>query len=97
MTIALCILLLTTVAYGQVRAGAAKREITPELKGHTVYLAGFGHNRLATGVHDPIYVRCLAFEVRPRTLTLCAADVIGLFYDDVQKIRARFAEKAPKG
>src|SRR5262245_17618946 len=81
----------------QVRAGAAKNVITPELEGRKVYLAGFGHNRLATAVHDPLYVRCLAVEVGMRTLLLCAADLIGLFYDDVQKIRARFAEHAPKG
>ncbi len=83
--------------YGQVRAGAAKSPITPELEGRKVYLAGFGHNRLATAVHDPLYVRCLAVEVGKKTLLLCAADLIGLFYDDVQKIRARFAEHAPKG
>jgi hypothetical protein len=83
--------------FTQVRAGAAKSAITPELEGHKVYLAGFGHNRLATAVHDPLYVRCLAVKAGKETLALCAADLIGLFYDDVQKIRARFAEHAPKG
>src|SRR5262245_5696615 len=83
--------------FAQARAGAAKSEITPPLDGHKVYLAGFGHNRLATAVHDPLYVRCLAVEIDKKTLVLCAADLIGLFYDDVQKIRSRFIEHAPKG
>jgi hypothetical protein len=94
------LLLLLAVAapgFAQVRAGAAKSAITPELEGRKVYLAGFGHNRLATAVHDPLYVRCLAVEIGRRTLALCAADLIGLFYDDVQRIRGRFAEHAPKG
>jgi hypothetical protein len=81
----------------QLRAGAAKSMITPELEGHKVYLAGFGHNRVATAEHDPLYVRCLAVKAGKETLALCAADLIGLFYDDVGKIRARFAERAPKG
>jgi len=95
----LLILLLAIAAPGfaQVRAGAAKSAITPELEGRKVYLAGFGHNRLATAVHDPLYVRCLAVEIGKKTLALCAADLIGLFYDDVQRIRARFAGHAPKG
>jgi hypothetical protein len=79
------------------RAGAAKSVITPELSGKTVYLAGFGHNRIATAVHDPLYVRCLALEEGKKTVVLCSADLIGLFYDDVQKIRKLFRAQAPPG
>ena len=78
------------------RAGAAKSLITPELAGKTVYLAGFGHNRVATAVHDALYVRCLALEAE-NTVVFCSADLIGLFYDDVQRIRAIFRTQSPSG
>jgi hypothetical protein len=80
-----------------VLAGAAKNTITPELAGHAVYLAGFGHGRLATGVHDPLYVRCLALRISGNDLVLCSVDLIGLFYDDVQEIRRSFQKQAPPG
>jgi hypothetical protein len=97
LTLILCVLLLSTIAgvAQGLRAGAAKTVITPDLRGHAVYLAGFGHNRIATGVHDDLYVRCLALADESTTLTLCSADLIGLFYEDVQKIRKIFTAEAP--
>jgi hypothetical protein len=78
------------------QAGAAQSVITPELlKSHAVYLAGFGHNRVATAVHDDLYVRCLALGIATQTLVICAADLIGLFYDDVLTIRRAFQQKMP--
>jgi len=61
------------------QAGAAKATITPDVKAANVYMAGFDNNRVATGVHDDLYVRCLALEAGPQTLALCEADVIGSF------------------
>jgi hypothetical protein len=83
--------------HAQFRAGAAQTDITPELGGHGIYLAGFGHNRIATAVHDPLYVRCVAMQAGQRVVVLCAADLIGLFYSDVQKIRALFRTQGPEG
>ncbi|MCX7642395.1 MAG: hypothetical protein N2116_01105, partial [Armatimonadetes bacterium] len=40
------------------QAGAAKRDVTPSLD-RPVFIAGFGNNRTATAIHDPIWVRCL--------------------------------------
>src|SRR5690348_1863790 len=72
------------------RAGAAKRVVTPDLAKHgPVYMAGFGNNRVATGVHDDLYARCLAIATGRRPLVICGVDVIGLFSDDVARIRAR--------
>jgi len=72
----------------QIRAGAAKTEITPDLKKHgPVYMAGFDNNRVATGVHDNLYARCLALSAGGQTVVLCGVDSIGLFSDDVEKIR----------
>jgi hypothetical protein len=88
-------LLLLTPAYGQLRAGTAKNDITPDVSARKVYLAGFGHNRIASAVHDPLYVRCLALAAGHTTLVLCAADLIGLFYEDVQAVRREFLTRAP--
>jgi hypothetical protein len=87
--------LLLHPAFAQLRAGAAQNEITPEIDGHRVYLAGFGHNRIASSVHDPLHVRCLALQAGRPVVVLCAADLIGLFYSDVQRIRQQFRAQVP--
>jgi hypothetical protein len=72
------------------RAGAAKTVITPDLqKFAPVYMAGFGHNRVAAGVHDELYARCLALSAGKKPLVVCEVDLIGLFLDDVERIRAK--------
>lgn len=78
------------------RAGAAKATITPDVKAGKVYLAGFGNNRVATGVHDDLYARCLAIGAGNQTLAMCDVDLIGLFYDDVLRIRAKVKAQAPE-
>ncbi|MBI3910992.1 MAG: neutral/alkaline non-lysosomal ceramidase N-terminal domain-containing protein [Armatimonadetes bacterium] len=70
------------------RAGAAVVEITPSLT-RPVYLAGFGQNRRATGVHDPLYARALVLEAGGERLAIVALDLIGLFHQHVQAIRKR--------
>ncbi|HLW79622.1 MAG TPA: hypothetical protein VKU44_08495, partial [Terriglobia bacterium] len=56
------------------RAGAAKSTITPDIRAGKVYMAGFGNNRVATGVHDDLYVRCLALGAGHTTLVMCGVD-----------------------
>ena len=81
---------LPFAASAQIRAGAAKRTITPDLEKHgPVYMAGFGNNRAATKVHDDLYARCVALSAGGRPLVICGVDLIGLFFDDVRKIRAK--------
>lgn len=81
---------------GDLRAGAAKAVITPDVHAATVYIAGYGQNRVATGVHDDLYARCLALGAGDQTLVVCAADLIGLFYDDVLKVREMVKAQAPE-
>lgn len=83
-------------AQGQLRAGVAKTVVTPDVHKDKVYIAGFGHGRIATGVHDDLYVRCLALEAGGQILVLCSVDVIGLFYDDVLKIREQVKVQTPQ-
>lgn len=83
-------------AQEQLRAGVAKTVVTPDVHSNKVYIAGFGHNRIATGVHDDLYARCLALAAGGQVLVLCSVDVIGLFYDDVLKIREQVKAQAPE-
>ncbi len=51
-----CTMIFTSmpfVAYAELRAGAAKRVITPQTP---AYLAGLANNRLSIGVHDPYVI-----------------------------------------
>jgi hypothetical protein len=42
-------------------------------------------------------VRCLALAAGKNTVVLCSADLIGLFYDDVQRVREIFGAQALPG
>ena len=75
-------------AAAEMRAGAAARTVTPDLVKHApVYMAGFGNNRRATAIHDDLYARCLALQPGDTPLVICGVDSIGLFWDDVARIR----------
>jgi hypothetical protein len=77
-----------------VEAGAAKAVITPDLEKHApVYIAGFGENRRATGIHDDLFARCLALRTSGAPLVLCGVDSIGLFSEDTDRIRALVRKK----
>jgi hypothetical protein len=82
--------------WAALRAGTAKTVITPDVHSAKVYMAGFGHDRISTGVHDELYARCLALSASGKTLVLCSADLIGLFYDDVLKIREKVHAQTPQ-
>lgn len=73
-------------AAAQLQAGAAARKITPALD-RPVFLAGFGNNRVATGVHDDLWARCLALRAGHEPVVICSVDLIGLFHDDVKMVR----------
>ncbi|MBI4889720.1 MAG: hypothetical protein HY821_03780 [Acidobacteria bacterium] len=77
---------------GELRVGSAAVKITPKLDGAPVYLAGFDNGRAATGVHDELWARCLAISAGAKPVAICAVDVIGLFHDDVKKVRAAAPE-----
>jgi hypothetical protein len=92
------VFLVATLASAQgLRVGSATRVITPDLEKHApVYIAGFGNNRLATGVHDDLYSRCMAFQTAERgsdPLIVCGVDSIGLFWEDILRVRKGLSEK----
>jgi len=46
-----------------------------------VWIAGFGSNRPAKGVHDPIWARAIAFRNNGVTIAMVTLDAIGIFHD----------------
>ena len=77
------------------QAGFAKRVITPSLSAGPVYLAGFGHDRKATSVHDDLFVRCLGVSDGAQRLALCSVDLIGFFLPETEKTRLLLAARVP--
>jgi hypothetical protein len=70
------------------QAGFAEVDITPPLDpGKPVYMAGFGQNRKATGVHDPLMVRAVVLKQGRDKIALASADVVGLFRPLVLRVR----------
>ncbi|MDJ0786005.1 MAG: hypothetical protein QNK05_04315 [Myxococcota bacterium] len=53
-----------------------------------IYMAGFGQNRDAQGVRDPIWARGVVLEQGDTKLAIVTLDVVGYFYNEVQTIRA---------
>ncbi|MCC6641449.1 MAG: hypothetical protein IT386_09840 [Deltaproteobacteria bacterium] len=73
------------------KAAACKRKITPVVGvNHTdpIYMAGFGNDRRATGVHDDTWVRGVVLESRGKKIALFVLDVIGYFNNEIQTIRS---------
>lgn len=88
----LCLLVLAGFVQAQekgLRAGFAEVDITPKLEGKKpVYVAGFGKNRKATGVHDPLMARVVVLEDSKTKIALVSVDLVGFFLPDVDRARA---------
>jgi hypothetical protein len=57
-----------------------------------IWLAGFGNSRPANSVHDDLWARAVVLASGDTSVAIVALDVVGFFYDDVLKVRARAAE-----
>lgn len=81
------------VGFGQASAlevGFGVVDITPELsEDKPVYVAGYGQNRRATGIHDPLYARAVVFRDGDQKIGFVVADVVGLFYPTVLEVREK--------
>jgi hypothetical protein len=78
---------LGVAADDELQAGFAEEDITPRVEGKTVYMAGFGHNRKATGVHDPLKARVVVLRHGETRIALVSVDLIGFFHPQVERIR----------
>src|SRR5262249_24815098 len=63
-------------------------DVTPKLDAKKpVFIAGFGHNRKATKVHDPIMARAVVLSDGKQKIALVAVDVVGLFNAVAESVR----------
>ena len=58
-----------------------------------IWLAGFHNGRPVKGVHDDLWARTIVFEKGDTRIGLMVLDVIGFFYDDVQRVRQIVKDK----
>lgn len=76
-------------AAGELTIGLGEVDVTPVLGKKPVYLAGFGQDRKATKVHDPIMARALVLADGDEKVALVSVDVVGLFLPTVERVRAK--------
>jgi hypothetical protein len=83
------LLALPATAAPSLEAGFGEADITPRVDpdGKPVYLAGFGANRKATGVHDPLLARAVVLAHGKEKIALVSVDLIGLFHANVARAR----------
>jgi hypothetical protein len=67
--------------------GFAATDITPKLGDKPVYMAGFGHNRVAAKVHDSLFARAVVLKHDGKKVALVSIDVVGFFYPNVVRVR----------
>jgi hypothetical protein len=84
--------LFCSIVHAGLKVGVGKTVITPpQLQmGKTtpkVWLAGFGCGRAATGVHDDLEARAIVLDDGKKRVGIVALDLLGLFYDDVERLR----------
>ncbi|HAB19639.1 MAG TPA: hypothetical protein DCE44_24800, partial [Verrucomicrobiales bacterium] len=73
------------------RVGFGRVNITPGVGGTNppVWIAGFDQGRAATGVHDDLFVVAVVLDDGQTRLGIVAVDSIGMFHDDVIRVRKR--------
>ena len=75
------------------QAGFAAIDITPDVEnGRRIYLAGYGMNRKATGIHDRLYARTVVFSHGSDRIALVSVDLVGLQYPAVKAVREQLAD-----
>ncbi|MFZ5444561.1 MAG: hypothetical protein ACOZQL_31500 [Myxococcota bacterium] len=57
------------------------------------WLAGFGNNMPMYGIHDDTFARALVMTNGDVSVAIVSIDAVGLFNDDIVRIRARVAKK----
>lgn len=92
LRLSVCLLLAAAPAARaapQLSVGFGEADVTPALGKTPVYMAGFGQNRTATKVHDPIMVRAVVLSDGTKKIALVSVDVVGLFNPFVEGVRGK--------
>ncbi|QDU21455.1 hypothetical protein [Urbifossiella limnaea] len=74
---------------GELTVGFGEADVTPAIGKQPVFLAGFGQNRLAKSVHDPLMARAVVLADGGDKVALVSVDVVGLFLPFVESVRAK--------
>ena len=74
-----------------VEVGFGEQDISPDYKQRAVWIAGYGNNRRATDLHDPIMARAIVLKDGSEKIALASVDLVGLQYTETKKIRAALA------
>src|SRR4051794_7206053 len=77
----------TAAAADALSVGFGEVDVSPEIGKKPVLLAGFGKDRRATKVHDPITARAVVLSDGKDKIALVAVDVVGLFLPSVEAVR----------
>ncbi len=72
-----------------VEVGFGESDITPRLGGKPVFIAGYGQDRRATSVRDPLKARALVLRGGGRKVAFVCLDLVGFFHANVEHVRAR--------
>jgi hypothetical protein len=81
-------------AAGEVEVGFGKADLTPDLNRHTAWLAGYGNNRKAAGVHDSLWARAVVIRDGDQRIALVSVDLVGVQRHTVLEVRRRLANFA---
>jgi len=82
LIVSLAALLISLPALaGDLRVGFGNVDVTPELGKKSVFMAGFGENRLAVKVHDPIMARAVVFDDGKSKIAMACVDVVVGIHD----------------
>jgi hypothetical protein len=74
------------------QVGFGEADITPALGDRPVFMAGFGPNRKATKVHDPLMARAVVFKSGDKKITLASVDLVGFFHPNVLRVRQQLRD-----
>ncbi len=74
---------------GEFSVGFGNTDLTPDVAKKRVYLAGFGMDRLATKVHDPIMASAVVMADGDEKIAFVSVDLVGLFMPSVERIREK--------
>ncbi len=81
-------LILGAVARADLSVGFAEVDVSPTIDPKVpVYIAGFGNNRKATKIHDPIMARAVVLSDGKQKVALVSVDLVGLFNAVAESIR----------
>lgn len=76
----------------KLQAGFGETDITPKLGKRPVYMAGFGRNRKAKAIHDPLKARALVLKAGAKKIALVSVDLVGLFLEPVERVRQKLPQ-----